>query len=99
LMLRLATASLMFVGSFAFWHSGARANSLCEHERFVSAGPMSIWPPGTRCTFGEPATTDTLLNPWFVWTLLVVLVVAFALGELLERAMAARAARRSRLAG
>ena len=76
LVLRLGTASLLIACSFAFWHSGAGADALCKHERFVSAARVSVWPPGASCTFGEPATTDTLLNPWFFGTLLLVLPLA-----------------------
>ena len=35
-MHRLDLAALLIVCSFAFWHSGARADALCEDERFVS---------------------------------------------------------------
>jgi hypothetical protein len=84
---RLGLAALLIVCSFAFWHSGARADALCEDERFVSSGALSTWPPGASCTFGEPAATDTLLNPWFLWTLLFVLGLALVLGELWARVM------------
>ena len=62
---------VVVVGTFVFWHSGARAAALCERERFVSSGSLSLWPPGARCTFGEPAWHDTLLNPWFVGAVFV----------------------------
>jgi hypothetical protein len=87
---RLALNVVLIVASFAFWHSGARADGLCERERFVGSGALSAWPPGARCTYGEPATSDTLLNPWFFGTLLLVLLLAMGLGELMERASLCR---------
>ena len=84
---RLGVAALLIVSSFAFWHSGARADALCEDERFVRSGALSTWPPGASCTFGEPAATDTLLNPWFFWTLLFLLGLASVIGELWGRAV------------
>jgi hypothetical protein len=84
-MRRLALYAVVVVASFAFWHSGARAAAVCEREAFVGSGTLSAWPPGARCTFGEPETSDTFLNPWFFGTLLLVLVLACVLGEALAR--------------
>ena len=87
---RLAWIAAVVVGSFVFWHTGGRAAALCERERFVNSGSLSLWPPGTRCTFGEPATHDTLLNMWFLATLVVVVVIGLIVVELIERALGHR---------
>ena len=76
--------ALVSVALFVFWHSGARAGALCERERFVSSGSLSLWPPGARCTFGEPALHDTLLNPWFLATVIAVGAIA-VLADALRR--------------
>ncbi len=81
----LALYALFTAVSFLFWHSGARADGPCERERFVSSGELSLWPPGATCTYGEPATSDTLLNPWFFGALLPVLLVALLVVELQTR--------------
>lgn len=60
--------------AFVFLHTGARADDVCERGRFVPADGLSLWPPGARCSFGEPATTDVLVNEWLA--LVVVAIVA-----------------------
>jgi hypothetical protein len=76
---------LAIVASFVFWHSGGRAAALCLRERFVSSGSLSAWPPGARCTFGEPELHSTLVNPWFVGTIFVLAPLAFLGAEWLSR--------------
>jgi hypothetical protein len=61
-------------GAFVFWHTGGRGGAVCERERFVTMGDLSLWPPGVSCTYGEPAMSDVFINPWFLMTL-----VGFAL--------------------
>jgi hypothetical protein len=65
-------------------HSGARAAGLCLRERFVGDGALSFWPPGARCTFGEPAIQDTVIDPRLVTaalsTLLILGTAAIATG-------------------
>jgi hypothetical protein len=76
--------ALLTVGAFVFWHSGGRADALCMRERFVSWAEFSLWPPGARCTFGEPAMHDTFVNPLFpgtVWVVLVLVAVASVRGS------------------
>ena len=65
----------LVVAAFVFWHSGERAGALCLRERFVSSGDLSLWPPGARCTYGLPATHDTLLNPWLFATAFALAVI------------------------
>ena len=66
----------LLAGAFAFLHSGARAAGVCERERFVSSGELSLWPPGARCSYGEPQIQDVLLNPWFGMAVIAVLLLA-----------------------
>jgi hypothetical protein len=70
----ICLCTLLLAGALLFLHTGGRADSVCMSERFVTADGASFWPPGTRCTFGEPARTDVLVNPWFVLVLVTVLV-------------------------
>ena len=62
----------LLAGAFAFLHSGARAAALCERERFVHSGELSLWPPGARCSYGEPEIQDILINPWFGMAIIAV---------------------------
>jgi hypothetical protein len=64
----------VIVGAFLFLHSGPRAAAVCERARFVDSGSLSVWPPGADCTYGEPATTDTLINDWF-WLVTVAVLM------------------------
>jgi hypothetical protein len=70
--------TLLLVGAFLFLHTGARADGVCMRELFVPAGGVSLWPPGTSCTYGEPARTDVLVNWWFGVVLGAVLVGSVA---------------------
>jgi hypothetical protein len=70
--------TLLLAGAFLFLHTGERADGVCMSERFVPADGVSLWPPGTRCTYGEPARTDVLVNWWFGLALGAVLVGSVA---------------------
>ena len=96
---RLPWVVVVVVGTFVFWHSGARAAALCERERFVSSGSLSLWPPGARCTFGEPALHDTLLNPWFVGAVFVVIPLALLFAEWWSNSVRGRLRRAGRPGG
>jgi len=65
-------ALLVAVGAFVFWHTGGRGGALCERVRFVPGSDLSLWPPGARCSWGEPASSGVFINPWFLGTLLVL---------------------------
>jgi hypothetical protein len=78
---RVPWVVVVVVATFVFWHSGGRAAALCERELFVSSGSLSLWPPGARCTYGEPAVHDTVLNPWFVAAFFVVIPLALLFAE------------------
>jgi hypothetical protein len=69
----IGLSALLFVGAFVFLHTSERADGVCMRERFVWADGVSLWPPGTRCTFGEPARTDVLVNPWLAVVLLAII--------------------------
>jgi hypothetical protein len=75
-MARRITAMTVSAGvvaaAFVFLHTGARADGVCERERFVPADGLSLWPPGARCSFGEPQATDVLFNPWLALVVLVL---------------------------
>jgi hypothetical protein len=63
------------VAAFVFWHTGARASSLCVREVFVSGGELSLWPPGARCGYGLPVQYDTFLSTWFFATAFALVVI------------------------
>jgi hypothetical protein len=70
----ICLGTLLLAGAFLFLHTGERADAVCMSERFVTADGVSLWPPGTRCTYGEPASTDVLVNWWLGVVLGAVLV-------------------------
>jgi hypothetical protein len=72
-----AAGLVMAVGAFVVLHSGAPGDATCERSRFVPSSGFSAWPPGARCSFGEPVRTDVIVNAWFA-AVVVVLIVAFA---------------------
>jgi hypothetical protein len=81
LRLTLGAAACLFVavGAFAWLHTGAPGDAACERSRFVGSDGFSAWPPGARCSYGEPVRTDVIVNEWFVavvGVLLMVFVVA-----------------------
>jgi hypothetical protein len=83
----ICLSALLFAGAFLFLHTGERADGVCKRERFVSADGVSLWPPGARCTFGEPLRTDVLVNPWLGLVLVTVLAgCAVGLGQRATRA-------------
>jgi hypothetical protein len=75
----ICLGALVLAGAFLFLHTGEPADGVCMRERFVSADGLSLWPPGTRCTFGEPPRTDVLVNAW-LGLVLVPVVVGCAVG-------------------
>lgn len=69
----ICLSALLLAGAFLFLHTGERAEGVCKRERFVPADGVSLWPPGARCTFGDPSRTDVLVNPWLGLVLVAVL--------------------------
>ena len=72
------------VVAFVLLHTGGPGDATCLRSRFVNANGFSSWPPGVRCTYGEPARTDVLVNGWFAGVV-VLLGVAFAVARALLR--------------
>ena len=55
--MRILAAIICFVvtaGAFVFLHTGSRASALCERDGAAVADGLSAWPPGARCSGGEP---------------------------------------------
>jgi hypothetical protein len=72
-----ATACVAVAGfAFVWLHSGAPGDATCEQSRFVPSSGFSAWPPGARCSYGEPVRTDVIVNGWYA---AVLVVLAFAL--------------------
>jgi hypothetical protein len=67
LRLALIAAACLFVavGAFVWLHTGAPGDAACERSTFVESDGLSAWPPGARCSYGEPARTDVVVNGWF----------------------------------
>ena len=82
LRLTLVTAAclLVAVGAFVWLHTGAPGDATCERSRFVDSDGFSAWPPGARCSYGEPAHLDVVVNGWFA-AVVGGLVVAFAVAR------------------
>ena len=56
-------------------HSGARAENLCAAKGFSGTGSLSLWPPGARCTGGEPEIERTAFDPVFILPAVAVLLL------------------------
>jgi hypothetical protein len=70
---------LLIGGAFLFLHTGERAADVCMSERFAPSDGVSLWPPGARCSYGEPVRTDVVVNWWFVLVSATVLAGVVAL--------------------
>jgi hypothetical protein len=73
--------ALIALAAFVWLHSGGPADAACERSRFVPSSGFSAWPPGARCSYGEPVRTDVVLNGWFA-----AVAGVLALGLLFARA-------------
>lgn len=80
--LTLIVAACLFaaVGAFVWLHTGAFGDALCERSRFVDSSGFSAWPPGARCSYGEPVRTDVIVNGWLT-AVVGVLLVAFGVAR------------------
>jgi hypothetical protein len=74
------TCLLIAVGAFVWLHSGAPGDVTCERSRFVRSSGFSAWPPGARCSYGEPVRSDVVVNGWFA-AVVGVLVFMFAVAR------------------
>ena len=64
------------IGGFVALHTGPRADAACEQATtFVPSDGISVWPPGARCTYGEPSRTVVVRNVWFL-VLIGLLILA-----------------------
>lgn len=62
----MATALACAVGGiavFLFLHTGSRAASLCARDGAAVPSGLSLWPPGTHCSGGEPVVSTTRFDP------------------------------------
>jgi hypothetical protein len=70
-------------GLFVFFHTGSREDSACLRSGAGTPEGISLWPPGTICSGGEPVTESVYINQTFP-------LVAVALGVVLFGAVALR---------
>jgi hypothetical protein len=66
----------VFAAAFVYMHSGARAENLCAGKGFSGTGTFSLWPPGARCTGGEPQIEQIAFDPVFILPAVVILMLA-----------------------
>ena len=75
LLLPIAACVLVVAAAFAYMHTGARAERLCNTHGFSGTGSLSAWPPGARCTGGEPRIEATYFDPVFILPAIVILML------------------------
>ena len=75
-LLPIAVCVLVFLASFAYMHTGARAEHLCNARGFSGPGAFSLWPPGARCAGGVPEIERTYFDPVFILPAVAVLMLA-----------------------
>jgi hypothetical protein len=76
LLVPIAACVLVVAAAFAYMHTGVRAERLCNNHGFSETGSLSAWPPGARCTGGEPRIERTYFDPVFILPAIVVLMLA-----------------------
>ena len=84
-MRRLSWAAgcvLVVVAAFAYMHTGARAERLCNAHGFSGTGSFSLSPPGVRCSGGVPEIEATYVDPVFILPAVAVLMLAFGVAAL-----------------
>jgi hypothetical protein len=69
-------AVAVFAAAFLYMHTGARAENLCSAHRFSGPGSFSLWPPGARCSGGEPEIERTYFDPVFILPAVAILMLA-----------------------
>jgi hypothetical protein len=75
LLVPIAACVLVVVAAFAYMHTGVRAERLCTNHGFSGSGSLSAWPPGVRCTGGEPQIEETYFDPVFILPAVAVLML------------------------
>jgi hypothetical protein len=81
--LKVTAGTVLVVALFVFMHSGARAESLCADAGFSPPAGLSWWPPGARCSGGEPGFASVRFDPA---CLLAVPIVLLRAGRTRDRA-------------
>jgi hypothetical protein len=84
-----AARLLIAVTAFVLLDSGAPGDATCERSRFVRSSGFSVWPPGARCSYGEPVRTDIIVNGWFAAVVGVLGLFAVARAALISRTQSA----------
>lgn len=85
----VAAVVLVFAG-FIIAHTGSRATRLCQEEGFSGGGSLSLLPPGTKCTGGEPPMSHVEFDPIFLLITLVLYFVVSVIALLVRSLLAAR---------
>jgi hypothetical protein len=68
---------LATVGVFVFLHTGSRASNLCARDGSVVPEGLSAWPPGARCSGGEPVRADTKFDTTVLLVVPGIALLAF----------------------
>jgi hypothetical protein len=77
----LTVVGVVIVGAiFVLGHSGARATATCSELGAALPDGISLWPPGVRCTGGEPAVQVVRLNGKFVVLTLAAMALLVGAG-------------------
>jgi hypothetical protein len=79
----LLVVVLAVAAAFAFMHTGARGRALCRDNGFSGTASLSLWPPGARCSGGEPEISRVELDPSFALALPAVALLVFGGAALL----------------
>jgi hypothetical protein len=77
---RLSLAVCVVVAAlvvFVFAHTGSRAAELCARDGSAVPDGLSLWPPGARCSGGEPVHTSTRFNEIVVLAVPTVAMMVF----------------------
>jgi hypothetical protein len=62
---------------FVFAHTGSRAAELCARGGSAVPDGLSLWPPGARCSGGEPLHTSTRFNEIIVLAVPAIAMMVF----------------------
>ena len=75
--LSLAVCVAITVAVFVFAHTGSRAAALCARDGSAVPDGLSPWPPGVRCSGGEPQHTSTRFDAIVILGIPGVVMVVF----------------------
>ena len=71
------------VAVFLWFHTGARAADLCARDGAAVPSGVSWWPPGARCSGGEPVRTTTTFDPVVGLAIPGIVLLAFGAAALI----------------